>query len=132
MNLSLQIRPEWRRPAKTILRVAAWTALAIVLLATLSPIEFRPHSPLPVQWERLMAFALCGFLLAAAYPRHIVLVLAVIFVSAISLEALQLITPSRHGRIIDLAAKLVGGSAGVVAGAILGRAILPPQSVNRG
>jgi VanZ family protein len=37
------------------------------------------------------------------------------------LEFLQLVQPSRHGRVIDVMVKLVGGGFGLAAGTILTR-----------
>ncbi len=98
------------------LRVLAWLLLAGLIFATLSPINLRPISPLPTQVERAAALALVGFVFAIAYPRHIWLVASLVLGSTALLELLQLASPSRHGRIIDLAVKLVGGGAGLLLG----------------
>ena len=102
-------------PHGNLLRFVAWAALALIIFSTLAPIELRPHSGLPVQVERLLAFVVVGFLMALAYPRHIILCAVLVLGAAMMLEVLQLVTPSRHGQGIDLVAKLVGGSAGIVA-----------------
>lgn len=106
---------------KTFLRFLAWAALLLIVFFTLAPIQFRPESGLPVQWERLLAFVVLGFLLTVAYPRHVVLVAVVVLGAALLLELLQLVTPSRHGRVFDLAVKLAGGSAGIVAAWVIER-----------
>lgn len=102
--------------SQNLLRLLAWIALGVIVLSTLTPNELRPQSGLPVQWERLLAFAVVGFLLAIAYPRQLLVITVVVLGVAVLLEALQLLTPSRHGRVFDLAVKLAGGSAGMVAG----------------
>jgi VanZ family protein len=49
-----------------------------------------------------------------AYPHRIILVIGIVFGSAVLLEVLQLVTPDRHARLLDLGQKLVGGSIGIV------------------
>lgn len=104
---------------RTLLRIVAWAALLLIIISTLAPIEWRPHSGLPVQFERLAAFVLVGFLMALAYPRHLLLCALLVLGAAVALEVLQLVTPSRHGRGIDLLAKLVGGAGGIALGWVL-------------
>ncbi|RYE09884.1 MAG: hypothetical protein EOP22_07585 [Hyphomicrobiales bacterium] len=106
---------------KTALRVIAWLLLAGLIFVTLSPIDLRPVSPAPVQLERAAALALIGFVFALAYPRHIWLVALVVLGSTVLLELLQLLSPSRHGRLIDVAVKLTGGGIGIAAGWLLWR-----------
>jgi hypothetical protein len=77
---------------------AAWLALAFIAFATLSPIGDRPVLPGP-QFEHFAGFALVGFAFVLAYPRHTLLRIVIVIGSAFALEALQLLTPDRHGRI---------------------------------
>jgi VanZ family protein len=100
----------------TALRALAWLLLAGLIFVTLSPIGLRPNSPLPTQVERAGAVALVGFVFACAYPRRIWLVVLLVLGSTALLELLQLAAPSRHGRVLDLAVKLVGGGIGLAAG----------------
>lgn len=102
-----------------LLRILAWSLLAAIAFVTLSPIGLRPNSGLSANYERLFAFAAVGLAFALAYPRHIWLVLALVVGAAVGLEALQLVVSGRHGRIIDLVAKLLGGGIGVTAGAVV-------------
>lgn len=101
---------------KTVLRIVAWLMLAGLIFATLSPIGMRPNSPLPTGAERAFALMLVGFVFALAYPRRILLVAALVLGSTVLLELLQLMSPSRHGRLIDVAVKLVGAGAGLTLG----------------
>jgi len=100
----------------TALRALAWLLLAGLIFVTLAPIGLRPASPLPTQLERAGAVALVGFVFACAYPRHIGLVALLVLGATALLELLQLAAPSRHGRLLDLAVKLVGGGIGLAAG----------------
>ena len=104
-----------------ILRILAWLLLLGLVFVTLAPIEFRPVSPLPTQLERSLALAVVGFVFALAYPRRLVLVATLVLGATVMLEALQLVEPSRHGRVLDLAVKLVGGSFGLACGYLLNR-----------
>jgi hypothetical protein len=95
-----------------LVAITAWGCLAFIAFATLSPIGLRPHVA-DVAIEHLAAFAVAGLLFGLAYPRHMILVIVLVLGSAVLLEALQLVTPDRHGRVLDLGQKLLGGSIGI-------------------
>lgn len=99
-----------------MLRILAWLALLGLVFVTLSPIEWRPVSPLPTQLERALALAVIGLCFAIAYPRHILLVATLVLGVTVLLELLQLAAPSRHGRLVDVAVKLIGGGVGLAIG----------------
>src|SRR6187402_3338715 len=97
---------------RKILIAAGWAILAVIVFATLSPIGLRPHLA-SVSVERFGAFAAMGLLFGLAYPRHIWLVLSLVVGTALALEAMQRLTPDRHGEIPDALVKFVGGAFGV-------------------
>jgi VanZ family protein len=104
--------------------IAGWLALAFIIYATLSPIDARPVLAGP-QFERFAAFALLGLAFGLAYPSRLFLVVAIVVGSAVTLEALQLLTPDRHGRILDALVKAAGGICGI--GIVqLGQLVLRP------
>lgn len=111
------VPPAFRR----MIRAAAWCSLAFVVFATLGPLGLRPTTGLSPQLERLTAFFVVGGLFAAAYPRHIILAAIVVLGTAVLLELLQLLTPSRHGRLFDAGVKIVGGALGLALGWALSR-----------
>jgi VanZ family protein len=92
--------------------VAAWLALAFIAFATLSPLQDRPVVAGP-QFEHFAAFALMGFAFVRGYPNRLLLIIAIVIGSAFALEALQLLTPDRHGRLIDALVKAGGGLSGI-------------------
>jgi VanZ family protein len=92
--------------------LAGWVALALIAYATLSPIKDRPVIA-GLQLEHFAAFALLGFAFALGYPCRTVLIIAIVIGSAFTLEALQLLTPDRHGRLLDALVKAAGGLAGI-------------------
>ena len=96
-----------------LLAIAAWSSLAFIAFVTLSPADLRPQVA-AVGFEHLAAFTVTGLLFGLAYPRRLVLVIVLVLCSACVLEAAQLITPDRHGRLPDLIVKLAGGSVGIV------------------
>jgi hypothetical protein len=98
--------------------IAAWLALAFIVFATLSPITARPVVAGP-QFEHFAAFALTGLTFGLAYPQRFVLVFAIVVGSAFGLEALQLLTPDRHGRMLDAMVKAAGGICGISAGQLM-------------
>ena len=98
--------------------VTAWSVLAFIAYATLSPIQSRPTLAAPSDFEHLAAFAVIGTLFILAYPRQIILVVLVVLGGAALLEIMQLLTPDRHGRLLDAVVKIAGGALGMVAGRV--------------
>jgi VanZ family protein len=92
--------------------VVSWLALAFIVYATLSPIDARPVLA-GLQFEHFAAFALMGLAFGFAYPNRVFPVVAIVVGSAVALEALQLLTPDRHGRILDALVKAAGGICGI-------------------
>jgi VanZ family protein len=92
--------------------IVGWLTLAFIAYATLSPINARPVIA-NLQLEHFAAFALLGFAFGLAYPKRLLPVVMIVVGSALALEALQLLTPDRHGRILDAFVKAVGGICGV-------------------
>ena len=99
--------------------VAAWTLLAFIVYATLSPIQNRPTLPISSNFEHLAAFAVLGALFCVALPRNTILTGLIVLGSAALLEMLQLLTPDRHARILDAAVKMAGGALGIAAARII-------------
>jgi hypothetical protein len=106
---------------------AAWTMLAFIIFATISPIQDRPTLTTSPNFERLAAFAVLGALFCLAYPRQLAFVCLIVLGSALLLEFAQLLTPDRHGRIQDAIVKMTSGAVGI----IVGRAILYFEAANR-
>jgi VanZ family protein len=99
-----------------LIAVVAWALLAFIAYATVSPIQARPALPTSSSIEHIAAFAVLGVLFCLAYPRHTVRVGLIVLGSAILLEAFQLLTPDRHGRIQDALEKMAGGAVGMYPG----------------
>jgi VanZ family protein len=105
---------------------AAWGSVAILTYATLTHVGFvysiyYKLAPL-LMWpamksyahvEHVIAFAIFGTLFSFAYPKRIVFVCCVVFLSAVILEYLQTLTPDRHGTQVDAFEKIVGGALGI-------------------
>jgi len=98
--------------------VAAWSSLAFIAYATLSPLNERPELGagflfLFSHFDHYIAYAVMGFLFGFAYPRQTCLVCILVLGSAILLELAQLLTPDRHARVSDAIRKLIGGAVGI-------------------
>jgi VanZ family protein len=98
--------------------VAGWLALVFIVYATLSPIYARPVIAGP-QLEHFAAFALLGLAFALAYPSRVLLIVVIVVATAVGLEALQLLTPDRHGRVVDALVKALGGICGIGTGQLV-------------
>jgi VanZ family protein len=92
--------------------IVGWLLLALVAFATLSPIDDRPQLMAP-HLEHFAAYFVMGLVFSFAYPSRIGLVLLLVLGSAVTLEALQLLTIDRHGQLADAVMKMAGGICGV-------------------
>jgi VanZ family protein len=119
---------------RTLFLIAAWTCLAIIAYATLShpslvmsvyrtlsPVFGHPSMRAYARIEHMAAFAVLGVLFSIAYPRRRLLVWLLVLGAAALLEALQVLTPDRHGTLHDYLEKTAGGVVGI----ILGRFVEP-------
>ena len=100
---------------RTVTATAAWTSLAFIAYATLSPLNERPEfdTDLFSHIDQYLGFAVAGSLFGLAYPRQMFFVCILVLGSAVLLELLQLLTPDRHARMIDAVRKIVGGANGI-------------------
>jgi hypothetical protein len=58
-------------------------------------------------------------LFCLAYPRQTLLVCLVVIGSAVLLGVAQLLTPDRHGRVLDAVEKIAGGALGILIGQLI-------------
>jgi hypothetical protein len=92
-----------------------WGAVAVVVVATLSPIGARPHiAHLGPQIERFAAYLVAAAALAIAYPARKGVILLCIVAGAAGLELAQHFEASRHARALDALVKIMGGLSGLV------------------
>jgi hypothetical protein len=97
---------------RKLIELGAWAMLGLICFVTLSPISLRPETGSSVAVERFGAFAALGALFMAAYPHHFFRVASLVVIVALGLEALQHLTPDRHGHLVDAMEKIAGGLAG--------------------
>lgn len=91
-----------------------WGAVAVVIVATLSPIGARPHiAYLGPQIERFAAYLVAAAALAIAYPARKGVILLCIVAGAAGLELAQHFEASRHARALDMLVKIMGGLSGL-------------------
>ena len=107
--------------------IVGWLSLAFIVYATLCPINSRPVLA-GLQVEHFSAFAVVGLAFAWAYPNRLFLIVAIVVGSSFALEAMQLLTPDRHGRIVDALVKAAGGIFGIGVGQ-LGQLFLPRKGI---
>jgi hypothetical protein len=102
-------------------RTAALALLAIIVFATLSPIQMRPHIA-DANLERGLAYVLLGLAIAIGFPKRLYQVAIFVICTAGVLEMLQIIDPGRHARFLDAFLKASAGIAGIALGHFLVRA----------
>ena len=108
--------------------ISAWASIVALAFATLthvgfvysiyyrlSPLLMRPGMRLYAHFEHVVAFTVFGALFAFAYPRRLIFVCSIVFISAVALEYLQTMTPDRHGTLMDAFEKAIGGAIGILA-----------------
>ncbi len=96
-------------------RLAAFAAIALVVLLTLGPVGLRSLSPVDPAFDRALAYAVIGFLLLLSFPRHPWRVVLGVLALIVLLEAGQGLRPDRHGRVPDVVEKVAGAGAGIAA-----------------
>lgn len=99
---------------RKILALLAWGALALICVASLSPMELRPAATTEGSAisQRFSAYLLLGVLFVSAYPGRFVRSIIFVVVVALGLEVAQQLTQDRHGRLVDAIEKAVGGVLG--------------------
>ncbi len=107
--------------ARNIALAVALVVSAIIVVATLSPLQMRPTSELPTSLERELAFMLLGCALTFALPKRALLLLALLVACAGTLEWLQTMVPTRHARLDDFIVKSLGVTIGAAIGALANR-----------
>jgi VanZ family protein len=116
------------RMSHKFIAIAAWACVAVLAYATLAHVGFVYSiyfklAPFLMQvdmrtyahFEHVIAFASFGAIFAFAYPKRVIFVCCVVFLTAVILEYLQTLTPDRHGTLIDAFEKIVGGALGIFA-----------------
>ncbi|MER9299078.1 hypothetical protein NKI38_21665 [Mesorhizobium sp. M0621] len=96
-------------------RTVALALLAIIIFATLSPIQMRPHLA-EANVERALAYVLLGFALALGFPNRLYQAVIFVTVTAGILELLQIIDPGRHAHFADALVKACAGIVGILVG----------------
>ena len=99
----------------------AWLLVLAIAVFTLSPIELRPVTAAPANWERFTTFMAIGALLCLGYPQHRWRMVGLVIGLAGLLEVLQHVSPSRHGRLPDGLVKAAGALLGIVLGLVAER-----------
>jgi VanZ family protein len=117
-----------RRIFQRLIIISAWASIVALAFATLThvgfvysiyyklaPLLMRPGMRLYAHFVHVVVFAVFGALFAFAYPRRVIFVCSIVFISAVALEYLQTLTPDRHGRLVDAFEKAAGGALGIAA-----------------
>jgi VanZ family protein len=102
---------------KSCVRALAITSILAILVLSLVPGAFRPHTMiLPPGFEHVAAYAVAAFFLGLACHHRVPPVQLVLLLTAYGglLELGQLWVPGRHGQPSDVGADFTGASIGVM------------------
>jgi len=92
----------------------AWILLAIIVVASVVPPGLRPGTPLPHAIEHAAIFFVTGVFFGFGYADRLSLLLCGAIVVCAGIEALQLLVPGRHARLIDFVVDATAMSAGLL------------------
>lgn len=111
-------------------RWVAWTIAAVILYATLSPLQDRPlntSTSVGADVQRFLAFMALGATFSVGYPRRRVAVALGVAFIATTLEAVQILTPDRHARVADGLVKVMAALSGCAIAFAAGRSRRRPR-----
>jgi VanZ family protein len=101
-----------RKHLRFVVQLLAWAVLLAIFMATISPIDERPHLLGNVPLERAGVYFLLGFLFCIGYRRHWLTALSLVLLAALGFEAAQLLVVGRHAHVIDAMEKAAGCAFG--------------------
>jgi len=105
--------------SQLVVRIAAWSLAATILVLSLVPPDLRPETGLPQKLEHLLIFTATGTAFGLGYEamRGLLAIQLLIFAGAV--EIAQLFVPGRHARLSDFLVDAGAICAGSVAGSWL-------------
>jgi glycopeptide antibiotics resistance protein len=93
-------------------RILAWAFLILLFVVTDTTMALRPETLISPPVDRYLALFVVGAIFSFAYPRHIVWVVAILFVFIVGFELIQRLIAGRHGYLKDIVVKGAGCCAG--------------------
>ena len=102
----------------TIARAAGFFGVLAIIVLSLVPGTYRPHTGLPGEAEHFIAYYSTAFAFALGFRSRAVVIALGLTLLAGSMEVLQLWVPGRHSAIIDAVVSSLGGLLGIALGGI--------------
>jgi 4-amino-4-deoxy-L-arabinose transferase-like glycosyltransferase len=105
----------------TIARAAGFFGVLAIIVLSLVPGTYRPHTGLPGEAEHFIAYFPTAFAFALGFrsrASRVVIALGLTLLAG-SMEVLQLWVPGRHPAIIDAVVSSLGGLLGIALGGLL-------------
>ena len=105
----------------TIARAAGFFGVLAIIVLSLVPGTYRPHTGLPGVAEHFIAYCSTAFAFALGFrssASRVVIALGLTLLAG-SMEVLQLWVPGRHSAIIDAVFSSLGGLLGIALGGLL-------------
>ena len=105
----------------TIARAAGFFGVLAIIVLSLVPGTYRPHTGLPGEAEHFIAYYATAFAFALGFrsrASRVVIVLGLTLLAG-SMEVLQLWVPGRHSAIIDAVVSSSGGLLGIALGGLV-------------
>jgi VanZ family protein len=106
---------------RAIARTAGFFGVLAIIVLSLAPGTYRPHTGMPGEAEHFIAYYSTAFALALGFQSkasRVVIALGLTLWAG-SMEVLQLWVPGRHSAIIDAVISSLGGLLGIALGELL-------------
>ena len=95
----------------TVIRIAAWSLAAAIVILSVVPPGLRPETGTPHHLEHFIVYWTTGLAFGLGYDRKHNLLALLLVVFSGSVEIMQLFVPGRHARLSDFA---IDGAAACV------------------
>ena len=101
---------------QSIMRVGGWIGFVTIIIISLVPGSYRPHTGEPGQMEHFAAYFLTALALGSGYSTSLQRIAICITMSVASglFEIMQLWIPGRSGQVIDCVASSSGSFSGII------------------
>jgi VanZ family protein len=111
----LQLHQRKRVIILKVIRLAAWSLAAVVVLLSIVPSDLRPETMLPHDVEHAGIFFSTGLAFGLAYDYSNGLLASSMVAFSAAVEVVQLFVPGRHARVSDFVVDAVAACGGLLA-----------------
>ena len=112
-----------------VIRIAAWSFAATIVVLSLVPSDLRPETGFPRLLEHFLIFATTGAAFGLGYEAKRATLAIQLVLFAGSVEIAQLFAPGRHARLSDFIVDAIAISGGSITASVI-KQIRPHLDIN--